>query len=672
MIDINSDILYNKKYIVIVPSSLKQNFDDYEYSFGNCIIMENNLDAVDALAKFINNNIITTIVFVDYQLEFEELIKRLNKQINVKWILSISLGAFSNEYNRYIFNSVNKLQNDGIISSIGVCDSGLYEVLKQKYNNIFQVYIDTKIDNLISNNNEKASVIGLLNNQYKSMHSFYNELSAVKFFDNFKARIIKPSKETKRIVKIFKINHEYVKNYNSQFDYDVAVNLFVNFTDNDLTLFLRSMDNNIPCILGNTNILDNYPILKKNLVINSDDDIDEIASKIKYVLENKNVILNDYKKFRKDYSKLVVTHNNIFLEKDELFVSNNTEKLISVIVPVYNTEKYLGKCLKSIVNAIPSFLEDKIEILIINDGSTDNSESIINKYASKYNKFIKYVYQENHGLGNVRNVGLKIAKGKYIASIDSDDTINQEFFEDALKYINEDVDVIVYDWLTITDSEHYITPAIEWIFKNKKTIYEGLMYTTIMPSTCNKIFKKSLFDELDIKYVEDKYEDLSTNPFILLRANTIKYINKPYYEYYIRSNSIMRSSSGVSMINVLSKFNERMNKYRKFCNIDYNELVYYIYSWRIEEYIINPIYNIIDKKELKKYLDYMNENFLDTLKDIFNNNFYINMINNLSEDKKNFIELRNNAIINNKFYKFINDNNNIIKLNPSIIYFGDN
>lgn len=672
MICIDSDILYNKKYIVIVPASLEENFDDYEYSFGNCILMKNNLDAVDKFVKFVEENTISRLVFIDYQLEFEELIKRINKPIEINWILTTPLGAFSNEYNRYIFNSVYKLYSYGLIKRIGVCDPGLFETLRNHNNNIFQVFVDTKTNSIVNECSQNNSVIGLLNSQYKSTHSFYNELSAIKLLDGLKSRIFKPNKETKRFIKMFKINHEYTRNFNRLFDRDLAANLYINFTDNDIRLFLKSMDNNIPCILGNTSILNKYPNLKKRLVMSSDDDIDEIADRVRVVLDKRQLIFEDYKEFRKDYSKLVKETNNVFFENDEAPLTNEYEKLISVIVPVYNTEDYLDKSLKSILNAIPSYLEDKIEILVINDGSKDNSEKIIKKYEEKHKNIIRYISQKNHGLGNVRNVGLKEAKGKYIASIDSDDTINQEFFDDAMNFLNNDIDVVIYDWLTITDSEQYVQPAIEWIFKNKKTVYEGLMYTTIMPSTCNKIYKKSLFDKLNIRYVEDKYEDLSCNPFILLAAETIKYIQRPYYEYYIRSNSIMRSSSGVSMMSILIEFSKRLKKYKKYANINLDEFLYYVFSWRIEEYVINPIYNISDKKELKEYLSYLDKNFLEILKKLFNNKYYVDMLNGLNENKKQFIKLRNEAILNKRFDKFINDNNDIVKLNPSIIYFGDN
>ena len=87
---------------------------------------------------------------------------------------------------------------------------------------------------------------------------------------------------------------------------------------------------------------------------------------------------------------------------------------VSVIIPVYNVENYVAKCIDSVL----SFKHKDIEILIVNDGSTDGSEEVCMQYVKKYPDLVRYIKQENHGLGNVRNVILKNAKGKYIASID--------------------------------------------------------------------------------------------------------------------------------------------------------------------------------------------------------------------------------------------------------------
>ena len=382
--------------------------------------------------------------------------------------------------------------------------------------------------------------------------------------------------------------------------------------------------------------------------------------------------MDEYKKFRDEYEVKSTKSINDFLDLEpRKKLENSYEKLISVIVPVYNTEKYLKKSLESIIAAV---YEDDAEILVINDGSTDNSEKIILHYKKLYPNLIRYIKQENHGLGNVRNVGLREAKGKYIASIDSDDTIDEDFFNDAMTDLENDVDVVIYDWMTVTNEGEYETPALDSIF-NHLNLYKGLLYTTIMPSTCNKIMKKSLFDDLKIKYIEDKYEDLSTNPFILLSAETIRYIKKPYYRYYIRSNSIMRSGAGYSMIDIIKELEKRISKYKNIFNINLEEFKYYTYSWRIEEFIMNQLYTIPDN-ELDKYIKYVYNNLYDSILNIFNSEYYKKMLNSIkNQNNRKFIETRNEEFKNKSIKEFVNKvrkTKEFYKLTPVIMLYGDN
>ena len=304
--------------------------------------------------------------------------------------------------------------------------------------------------------------------------------------------------------------------------YKNDINLYINFTYSNLLPFFKSFEYGVPCLIGNTTLLDNYPKLKKYLVVKSDDSIDEIAEQIKTAQKNKEEILNLYKNFKLDYEKETYSLKEKFLGLSEFQKEISYEKLISVIVPIYNVEKYLSKSLDSIIAA----KVDDMEILLINDGSTDNSDQIAKEYASNYPDLIRYIYQTNHGLGNVRNVGLKESKGKYIASIDSDDTININFFKEALPYIKNDVDMVIYDWQSITEKESFPTPALDTMI-DVDSDYKKSLYATIMPSACNKIVKKELYN--DIKFAEGKkFEDLSTNPIIILKSNKIKYINCSY------------------------------------------------------------------------------------------------------------------------------------------------
>lgn len=659
------DIIYNKKYLVIVPTMSEELLDSFEYTFGNSLLMKNDLDEISFYTQFINQNNFQQIIFVDFQLEYLELIDKLDEKHDIKFIFTKSLASLSDTFFYDVFKNIVKLYNQEKISAIGFLDNNLYEVLKKKYKNIFYLLLDREECTSAQNKNDKT--IGILNNQEDPKHSYYNELSAIKLLDGYTAKITKPSKVNKEFLKTFDIQYKVVKNAIKNNE----INLYINFTNNNYLLFLESMDNNIPCILGNTSILDNNKKLKEYLVMKSDDDVNEIADRVKNAIKNKKEILKLYSDFRKEYKEETNKRVEKFtgIEKNINLKEMKYDKLLSVIVPVYNVEGYLAKSLQSILDA----RIDDMEILVINDGSKDNSEEIALKFQKKYPNIIRYIKQENHGLGNVRNVGLKEAKGKYIASIDSDDTININFFTDAEEYMNKNVDMIIYDWLTVTDKEKYPTAALDYIYIGKNR-YRGILYTTIMPSQCNKIIKKELYDRLKINYIEDKYEDLSTNPIVLMATETIKYINKPYYEYYIRSNSIMRSSPGYSMIDVIGKVNKRLEQYKKYCNLDLQEFKFNIFYWRIEQYIINPLFDL-EGKELDKMIEYIEKNIKDLYLDLLNSKFGEKMINNIKNKKlqENIIK-RNKMINKGELKEFIikfKKQKEKYSLTPPIIVYGE-
>lgn len=654
------DIIYNLNYIVIVPKTYENLFASLDYTFGNAIIMEENANDVDSLITFINNCNIKDIIFVNYTPLYNLIMNETKDEHNYKVILTKTLGSLSNPDNYNIFENIIKLYQSKGIVDLSVTDKNMYILLNKKYD-VKHVLLDIPRCKDNKKNNE-SDTVGILNEQNNVFHSFYNELSAIKLYGKT-ASISKPNRVTKEFINDFSIPIEIRKN-NELIDNNL-VNLNIDFSDTCIHNFLSSMDKGIPCLVGNNDFLDDK--LKEYCFVKSDDDINEIKDKIKYVLDNSNQLFEIYESFRKEYSENSKKTVENFIFKDQVS-DHYYEKLISVIVPVYNTEKYLETSLDSIIAASC----DNMEILVINDGSTDNSEKIILKYAKKYPELIRYIKQKNGGLGNVRNTGLREAKGKYIASVDSDDTIDENYFTDVIDYLKEDIDIVIYDWLSIKeDGESFETPAIEWSLRNLNK-YKGLLYSSIMPSTCNKIMKRSIIDELDIKYVEDKYEDLSTNPLVLLKANKIKYINKSYYEYYLRSGSLMRSSAGYSMINIIKKLDKRIEEHKDIVNVSLDEFKYYTYSWRIEEFILNQLYSL-DEKELSLFIKSINDNIRKIIIDIFSNKKYKEMLDTLKKQDKEFIEKRNKAYMNNKLELFVKKaikNDNYFKLSAQIIYYG--
>lgn len=205
-------------------------------------------------------------------------------------------------------------------------------------------------------------------------------------------------------------------------------------------------------------------------------------------------------------------------------------KKVSVIVPVYNTEKYLDKCLNSLVNQT---IED-IEIIVVNDGSTDDSLKIIKKYLKKYPEKIVLINQKNGGISVARNNGIKSATGEYIGFVDSDDFVELSMYESLYNLIKEsESDIVVCDYKKYyTETE---TTTDVSAVKNITTtnIYENpSLINDIDYAPWNKLYKKSLFKGIEFPK-NKKYEDLSTILKVFFKAKKIDKLSENLYFYRI-------------------------------------------------------------------------------------------------------------------------------------------
>ena len=207
---------------------------------------------------------------------------------------------------------------------------------------------------------------------------------------------------------------------------------------------------------------------------------------------------------------------------------------ISVVVPVYNTSKYLRRCLDSLVN---QSLKD-IEIIIINDKSTDNSKDIIKEYENKYQN-IKVIHNKtNKGIGYNRNLGIEIASGKYIAFVDSDDYIDLNLYQKMHEYSEEEkLDLCICDLKKVDEEGNLIgyEKIEEFETNNLRTNPKLLLDINMGPT--NKLFSKTLFDE-ETKFSEIyKYEDLAVLPKLIAKSKKIGKVSGVFYNYVIHSNS---------------------------------------------------------------------------------------------------------------------------------------
>ncbi len=214
--------------------------------------------------------------------------------------------------------------------------------------------------------------------------------------------------------------------------------------------------------------------------------------------------------------------------------------LVSIIIPAYNVEKYVEKCINSVVNQT----YERLEIIVINDGSTDNTKKILEQKAKK-DKRIKIISQHNRGLSAARNTGIKSAKGEYIAFIDGDDIIEPNFIESNILNIKQHKsDISVCGFTTITASNKKTGCNYEkTINGTNATIQLLTRQENVDIIACNKLYKKNLFVGNNIFYPENEiHEDTLTTYKLYSKAEKVSYIKPPLYNYYKRSGSITTST----------------------------------------------------------------------------------------------------------------------------------
>lgn len=210
---------------------------------------------------------------------------------------------------------------------------------------------------------------------------------------------------------------------------------------------------------------------------------------------------------------------------------------ISVIVPVFNASKTIKKCIESILNQTsPVF-----EIVLVNDGSTDNSEQVIKKYKEKYDN-IKYYSKENSGVANTRNYGIEKATGNYILFIDSDDYIEQDLIEKCSKYIEQGIELIKFKLKRVNEKGDTIEtvdgPTFEKV--TGEEAFNTLYYQDVLlDSPCVYIIKKDLFK--NNKFKGTYHEDFGLIPLIVVKAKTVVSLPDYFYNYVQVENSITRN-----------------------------------------------------------------------------------------------------------------------------------
>lgn len=243
------------------------------------------------------------------------------------------------------------------------------------------------------------------------------------------------------------------------------------------------------------------------------------------------------------------------------------DKLISIIIPVYGVEKYLEKCIDSILYQTYK----NLEIILVDDGSKDMCPKICDEYEKKDSR-IKVIHKVNGGLSSARNEGLKIAKGEYIGFIDSDDFVEKNMFELLLKTAvekNSDIVICGYNMVDENGKElgNCLINSNKEIFAisrfdSQNNYFEKKGERGIYTVAWNKLYKKQIVS--DLVFPEGKiHEDEATSYKLLYKGENIQYINKPLYNYLIRSDSIMAMKIKKERFAIFDAYLDRIVFYKK-------------------------------------------------------------------------------------------------------------
>lgn len=276
--------------------------------------------------------------------------------------------------------------------------------------------------------------------------------------------------------------------------------------------------------------------------------------------------------------------------------------LISVIVPVYNLENYIERCLKSIQNQTYS----NIEIIVVDDGSIDNSWNVINRIAKEDNRIIP-VHKENGGVSSARILGLSHANGEWIGFVDGDDEIEEDMYEvlinNALEYnafISHCGYKMIFNDGRITS---FYDTKIRKVQDNTTGIVDLLEGDLIEPGLCNKIFKKSLFEDVKLDTNIKINEDLLLNYYLFKNSRSSIFEDLTKYHYIIRDNSASRSKLNdykiydpIRVKEII--LNNANDEYKSTAQKVFLRTLIYVYN----SLIINEGDFVNDKKNIRKMI----------------------------------------------------------------------
>lgn len=273
---------------------------------------------------------------------------------------------------------------------------------------------------------------------------------------------------------------------------------------------------------------------------------------------------------------------------------------ISIIVPVYNIEQFLDRCIDSIINQS----HRDLEIILVDDGSTDNSGMLCDEWALRDSRIV-VIHKRNGGLSDARNAGLKIASGKYIGFVDSDDWIAPRMYElllDSISESNSDLAVCAVLMKWDTGKEELLAPQINCILDSEEAQLELLRENILKQPVWNKLYKKNAIQ--DIMFEAGKaHEDVYWTYRVIGRAKKISVIDYVGYLYYQRNDSIMGMNYSTKRLDAIQAYCNRYEYYKQNYPKLTNEALYSIWTECI--YHGQMILKKLKGYEQSKSIDYL-------------------------------------------------------------------
>jgi len=286
-------------------------------------------------------------------------------------------------------------------------------------------------------------------------------------------------------------------------------------------------------------------------------------------------------------------------------------KTLSIVIPVYNVENFVGKCLNSVL--YPE--RDDYEIIAVNDGSTDSSPAILEDYHNRYPELIRIVNKENGGLGSARNAGIEVAEGEYLAFLDSDDWFSENAVPEMLKLcIRNNFDICLFDFCAVNEKGSIIETVKGGNQNGMFSLKSNPDLLLCRMNAWNKLYRRTLFTDHLIRYPDRAwYEDVFTTPKLYNEAETISYEPSTWYNYLLRDGSIMNNKHLSRNLEIIDAVNEMNNYYRQCGAFEnyHDQLEYFAFynvliAATVRVNLIDPDSNIQDR-----LLAYFMENFPD-------------------------------------------------------------